>query len=77
MKFSFAKLLPSLIRQSVKQQTSATMTVNDKRFLEICALPAENSLAELETSKDGLRGADTDMRREEYGFLYDCFALKR
>jgi len=66
MEFSFAKLLPSLVRASVKQQASS-ITESDKRLLEICALSADRSLAELGSAKDGLRETEVELRRDEYG----------
>jgi len=67
MRFSFTKVLPSLVRQTVKQQ-AASLSDSDKKLLEICALPAEDSLAGLKTSKDGLRDSEVELRRDEYGF---------
>ncbi|MFA6434940.1 MAG: cation-transporting P-type ATPase [Elusimicrobiales bacterium] len=67
MKFPFIKLLPSLVRQSVKQH-AAGMTESDRKLLELCALPAEDALARLATSKDGLGVAEAGARRGEYGF---------
>ncbi len=60
-------MLPSLVRQSVKQQTSG-VTESDKNLLAMCALPAEDSLTRLTTSKEGLSAREAGMRRDTYGF---------
>ena len=60
-------MIPSLVRQSVKQQ-AATLSDSDNKLLKICALPADDSLAGLNTSKDGLRDSEVELRRDEYGF---------
>ncbi len=67
MRFSFTKLVPSLVRQGVKSQ-AAVLSENDTKLLNICSLPPEKALEELATSRDGLNGARVKAARENYGF---------
>ncbi|MDD5210192.1 MAG: magnesium-translocating P-type ATPase [Elusimicrobiales bacterium] len=67
MRFSFTKLVPSLVRQGVRSQ-AAVLSKNDHRLLDSCSLPPEKALSELKTSKDGLSDAQAEAARELYGF---------
>ncbi|MCX5792328.1 MAG: magnesium-translocating P-type ATPase, partial [Elusimicrobia bacterium] len=67
MRFPFAKLLPSLVRQGVKSQ-AAVLSASDRRLLDTCALSPEKAMAGLGTSMDGLREAEVEAARERHGF---------
>jgi Mg2+-importing ATPase len=67
MRFSFTKLVPSLVRQGVKTQ-SAVLSENDRKLLDACSGAPDRALADLGTSRDGLSDGGVEAAREKFGF---------
>ena len=67
MRFPFTKVGPSLVRQGVKSQSSV-LSSNDRRLMQFCSLSPDGSLADLATSRDGLKDSQVEEARERHGF---------
>jgi len=67
LKFPFAKIAPSLIRQKVQSGQSES-TPSDKILSDICAVSAEEAVARLFSRREGLTADEVLAARAKYGF---------